>query len=481
MNIPKKISTQGYKALVKQGVVDTILDNEIGALRDWRFAYELEGGPELRKPKKSENPWRPWAEAMAKWACTPPFQPFLGSMKMEELLQPVLTEVYSELSCKDYRSAWRLFSADVPEFLMSRDFIIKLAGQGSIRPDVFPLSYQTPDDINVVALKNKSYIEAFPNVITHETALALCARDGSLLRQLDERLRTEDVVDAAISSCSFAFDVVPSRLKTPDRCLSQVRLHKSLSYIPGRLITQEMCDIAISSHLREIEYAPKEMVNRENVMNGAISDPGNVAKYAPEEMIDATFINDVIRANHRGINSLSDRAVTDEMILEAIKRNVLSYQQIRSHRITDEMSDLLIELRADTFPLLAEKHRTLDRVIKVIDTFPYAIGFVKMESVSDEDLLKAVRSDYKIMALLPKDRVSLEMEHEALRQNGELLRMIHVENRTPEACLLALTNSDLAWRYVPAKVKSTASFQAQALRLNPLLEKKMGATPPLEM
>lgn len=481
MNIPKKLSIEAYKSLVKQGVIERLLDSEISAVRDWRFAYELEGGPELRKAKKSENPWRPWAEAMVKWACTPPFQPFVGSMRMEDYFQPVLTDLYSELATKDYRSAWRLFSADVPDFLMSHEFLIKMAIRGSIKPDLLPLRLQNADDINAIALQNDLYVEEYPNLITHETALALCTRDGSRLRRLDDRLRTEDVVDAAINSCSFAFEAAPESLKTSMRCLEQVRLHKSLGYIPEALVTQEMCDIAIANNLTQVEYAPVSMITRKNVLQGAISDPGKVAKYAPEGMVDAIFIEEVIRANPRGIYALSDREVTDEMILASIKRNVLNYQHIRSHRITEEMSDLLVSLRADAFPMLTEKHRTLNRVLSVIDRFPYAIGFVKMESISNEDMLKAVRADYKILALLPKDRVTPEMDLEALRQNGELLRMVNVENRTPEICLVALTGSDLAWSYVPKRVQANPGFKVQALRINPALSKRFGGDSSLEM
>jgi len=473
MNIPKKLSTYAYKSLVKQGVVETILENEVSAMRDWRFAYDLEGGPALRNPKKSENPWRPWAEAMVKWACTPPFQPSLGGLKMEDLFRPVLQEILSELREKDHRSAWRLFSAEVPQFLMSETFVLAQACNGVIRPDYLPERFQTPDFINQVALKNKAYVESFKNVITEETALALCTREGSLLRDLDDRLRTAQVVDAAMKSCSWAFDAVPKALKTSSRCLTQVKLHKSLSYVPEGLISQEMCDIAISSNLREIEYAPKHMVNPQSVFNGAVSDPSNVAKHAPAELVDENFIDEVIKSNPRGINTLSDRVVTDEMILGAIRRNVINFQHIRSHRVTDEMADLLVEQRADAFPFLADKHRTLDRALKVIDRFPYVMLLMKMENFTDEDLLNAVRADYKVLALLPKERVTAEMDLEALRQNGELLRMVNVQARTPAVCLEALSSSELALKYVPKDVLASQGFRQQAIRRNPALVSKL--------
>lgn len=120
-------------------------------------------------------------------------------------------------------------------------------------------------------------------------------------------------------------------------------------------------------------------------------------------------------------------------------------------------------------------------MLSVIDRFPYAIGFVKMESISNEDMLKAVRADYKILALLPKDRVTPEMDLEALRQNGELLRMVNVENRTPEICLVALTGSDLAWSHVPKRVQANPGFKVQALRINPELSKRFGGDSSLEM
>lgn len=466
--------------MVKQGLVETILEEGVSSLRDWRFFYELEGGPKVRNAKKNENPWRPWAEAMLKWSCTPPFKEYCGSFLMRDYCRVPLVETLRELNNKDYRRSWEKFSQEIPEFLMSEAFIIECANL--IKPHQLPAAFHSAEMVNKLAVINKAYAEAFPNMLEESSALAICARDGDFFEKLPHWLKTAEVLDKAMERCSWAFSRAQDSLKTPERCLKQVSLYKSLYSIPEGFITPQMCDIAISYSLPEIQYAPSSMVSTESIFAGASRDPSKVRAHVPAEMQTAEFIERVIESNGKALYELSDSAVSDDMIRRAIERNVLNYRQIRRHRQTDEMADLLISLRADAFPMLDSKHQTLERALKAVKKgFPYALSFMKMDELSDEELLEAVKQDYKMMAMLPANRITYEMNVEALRQNGDLLRMVNENARTPDVCLEALSGSDLALRHVPDSLKRNSRFVAQALRRNPGLEGKFGSTAILEL
>lgn len=461
MSLATKFSRLAYKRLIASDLPGKLLDEAFPYLQEWRLFYEIEGGPGVREPRRREHPWRPWAEAMIKWACTPPFQEKVGPYLMSELCEAVAKEVYDGIQARLSRDVWNRYKAEIPDFLMTEEFIIKHASL--IHPrDLFE-RFQTEKVVSRLAAHNPDYLTAYPQMITEETAFAICRRNGERFGLMPDHLQTGELLDCAMENCCYVFDRAPAELQTQERAIRQVERHKSLSGIPQELITQEMANEAISYSLYNIEYVNRSMITPESAFEGSVQDPGKVARFVPEDMINDDFIRRLVMRNSRAFYDLPQQWIPPSLVVEAISRNVMTYKSLRSHQKTDEIADLMISKRPEAFALLDSGQRTLERARAVVDQFPYAIQLVDLNAVSDEDLLRAVKADYKVMVLLPPERRTHEMEREALIQNGELLKMINKDLRTEEVCLLALTHeTDLAWRYVPKHLASDPSFRAKA-------------------
>ncbi|AYG48356.1 hypothetical protein DV532_29370 (plasmid) [Pseudomonas sp. Leaf58] len=79
-----------------------------------------------------------------------------------------------------------------------------------------------------------------------------------------------------------------------------------------------------------------------------------------------------------------------------------------------------------------------------------------------------------MLPLLPKELVTEELELEALRQNGALLKLVNADCRTYDRCLAALTQGVDALPFIPDDLLESQAFQRDAARQNGQIHKLWG-------
>ncbi|KQN62098.1 hypothetical protein [Pseudomonas sp. Leaf58] len=473
MNISTKFPSAAAKYLKGSGFVAELVEKHADALLEFRVVSELElGAPTFRRTKRGEDQLAPVAEVFIKVACAWPPEPQLFGVDLVGRFDGVLIELLD-------RDQWRNNFHQVPESHRTEALIVH-----GIRIRAISPSQVDPKDITDSLMRQ--VVGLYPDIILGransngfsiaplDILLSACGIRGELLSQIDESCYTEALIDTAIKRSPLALKGLPARFVTAERCLSIAKLHGHLEYVPQSLMTAEMVIAGLSRSSKNDRFVPAEL-RTEAVYLEAIRNNADVVNALPSELKTLSFYRQAIASNPKTLYELRREAIPEEMIIEAVDRNVTVVRNLSNSQLTPGVVEFVVEKRPEALMLLPAEKRTPELTIKaLLGGWAFAALLLKRENCSPELLLDAVRQDYKVLPLLPKELVTEELELEALRQNGALLKLVNADCRTYDRCLAALTQGVDALPFIPDDLLESQAFQRDAARQNGQIHKLWG-------
>ncbi|MDT8924770.1 hypothetical protein RBE51_18410 [Pseudomonas taiwanensis] len=473
MNISTKFPSAAAKHLKGGGFVAELVENHADALLEFRLVSEQElGAPAFRKTKRGEDPLAPVAEVFIKVACAWPPEPQLFGVDLVGRFDGVLIELLD-------RDQWRNNFHQVPEAHRTEGLI---AHGIKIRA----LSTSQVDPKAVTDTLMREVVRMYPEIILGransnglsvaplDILMTACEIRGDLLNQIAENCYTEALVDTAIKKTPLALKGLPERFVTAERCLSVAKLHGHLEYVPPALMTSEMVIAGLSRSSKNERFVPAELLS-EAVYLEAIRNNADVVNVLPPELKTLPFYRQAIASNPKVLYELRREDIPEEMIIEAVDRNVTIVRNLDNNQLTPGVAEFVVTKRPEALMLLPTEKRTPELTIKaLLGGWPFAALLLKPEDCSPELLLDAVRQDFKLLPLLPKALVTEELELEALRQNGALLKLVNEDCRTYDRCLAALTRGVDALPFIPDDLLESQAFQRDAARQNGQIHRLWG-------
>lgn len=476
MNLATKFPTAAIKHLKQAGFVGELVAHHSESLLEFKLVTELEvGAPEFRKPKRSEDPLVPVAELFMKVACAWEPQAQMFGVNLIGRFDEVFFALMDT-------PKWRDVYNRIPAAHHTEEITIHAMNRKGLSDYEVNGNYLSDHVMREVVGRYPSIIERRKNedglsVAPYDVLLKACERNGSLLRSIDPSLFTEELVDQALHSAGYVFETLPSQYVTAERCLRLVERHGHLGSIPQELMTEKMVAIGLSRSARNAEFVPAAFLTEEMLLS-SIKQNADVVNYLPKEMQHVDFYRKASQANGKVLYELRHKKLPEDLIIDAVDRSIVNVKNLSKGQITPAVADFVVEKRAEAIMLLPEDMRTPERALKaVVGGWSFAALLLKPDQLTQEVLIRAVKDDYKVLMMLPKELRTEELEMEVLRQNGALLKHVQPDCRNPERCLAALTKGVEALAYIPDEILESASFQQQAARLNPELRSLWGRPP----
>ena len=182
-----------------------------------------------------------------------------------------------------------------------------------------------------------------------------------ILKFVARKLMTDEVCDIAVSSNVSNFYYVPDSFKTPERCLATVQMKAPrftdaplLSAVPEEVLMgpvgEEICEAAVAADWRSIKYVPKQYITPallEKAVDGIT--PGeyiyDICDYFPQHKITKGMALEIMRKSGKGYSSLPPRFRKDENIIDAAIASQPSVVfDISSKILTNEMFYKAVQL-----------------------------------------------------------------------------------------------------------------------------------------
>lgn len=157
-------------------------------------------------------------------------------------------------------------------------------------------------------------------------------------------------------------------------------------------ITQEMCDAAIKSDIREIVNVPKHLMTRELCETAAAIDKRAIGSFPPE------------------------------LKMEHITR-YFSEPRIRDD-LTENMGYYLLSLNPKNIEMIPENLRTLGMCLKAIKSDENLLQFLSPRMRIPDSYARAICVNYKVLGLLPESLKTLGLCRLAYSVNPDAINLM---------------------------------------------------------
>lgn len=302
-----------------------------------------------------------------------------------------------------------------------------------------------------------------------------CART---LAHIGKRMQTPEMVRRAIENDSNEVDGIAKPFPSP-----------ILKYVSKKLLTPELCLLALKKNGRNIHCVPEEW--RDSSMYiAAVSNCSFLLEVLPDEVKDyevceSAVRNDLsIKESQCALKNVPANLLKGEkgrrLCEIAVKSNGLAISHVPHNYITDEIArnaivnsitrgyiilDTIIErdardsgmklLRTDAdFWNIIESDWPIGRIPRKCD---WPIGYIPGKFMSQELVDMSVEMFPASLLYVPLEYVSEELCLNVVKRNGLHLEDVPQEYRQREAIIdAALSNSPLALKYVPNEKRTKA-------------------------
>lgn len=182
-----------------------------------------------------------------------------------------------------------------------------------------------------------------------------------VLKYVSKKLMTDEVCVIAVSSNIANFFYVPNSFKTPERCLSAVQKKAPrfndvplLSAVPEKILIgpygKEICEAAVVTDWKSIKHVPKQLITTallEKAVDGIAQGECiyNICDYFPQHKITKDMALEIMRKSGDGYSSLPPRFRKDEDVIDAAIASQPSVVfDISPKILTDEMFYKAVQL-----------------------------------------------------------------------------------------------------------------------------------------
>jgi hypothetical protein len=207
----------------------------------------------------------------------------------------------------------------------------------------------------------------------------------------------------------------------------------AIANIPVNRITQELCDLAVTTFPDALQYIPEEFQSDQMIRN-ALQRDGEIIRHLPLCKRDA-FAEIAVESSPNAIQYLSKR--TYNMCKAAILKDGMTIRHI-----------------TENYPLLEQL---------AIQTTPMAMIYLAGK-LSLQDYVHIMKKDGMLLRYVPNKTPEIVME--AVKQNSLALQFAPESFHTSELYDIAISNPDtIEWMCYPSENHQLAAVKANGLNI----------------
>ena len=228
---------------------------------------------------------------------------------------------------------------------------------------------------------------------TLEMLIEVCRHDGFALEYASKKLVTFELCEVAVSQNGLALEYVPEKIieKASDKWI--VDLYNTavksnglaLQFVPEKYKTVAMAEQAVQYYIYGYSITD-EQIKQAHIQGSELSEYRKYPiSFIPKTMISESIIKKAVAYSPFCLRDIDSRKITKEIAYLAVKKNALSLKYIPKRLITSELAKVAIE------------------------TDPTAIKYIPENSVTNELCEKCLKADYTTLAYVPEKYVSESM------------------------------------------------------------------------
>lgn len=258
----------------------------------------------------------------------------------------------------------------VPEGLVNKEMCITAVKNNGIAIQFVDDQFMDQEICNI-AIKER--MDAFPFIPPRFMNKVLCTDafnyNTDYLQYIPKKYHTASMIATALEKNGSLLKDVDDELKTP-----------------------ELCEIAVGNDIMAVQYVPKGMFSTDlasKALEGAISKSDELLydpfSLIPEKYLDDNLILSFYERYHKKPEIIPVHLLSKESLISAVKINRNIYKYIPAHRRNKELKSAL----------LSTGNRAIDMISK--------------SSMNDELYYEAFKYDHKAIMSIPWNHITIEM------------------------------------------------------------------------
>jgi len=237
---------------------------------------------------------------------------------------------------------------------------------------------------------------------TEEMLIYVCERDGKALKHAAKKLITPQLCEIAVNQNGLALEYVPD----------------DIIKSKGKEWHIALCKKAVKSNGLALEYVPEELKDAEIVktaiFNYELEDEEEYewttfpVAYAPKSLLSGELLLKAVEHTPLCIKDIPKNRITKRMATIAVEHNGLAIQYIPERFLNDEIIYLATSNTEMSLMYIPQEFLTQDICNKCFEKNPAVLGYLPVEYVSKEMCLKAIKQSlFSVSSLSEETMIEL--------------------------------------------------------------------------
>lgn len=228
---------------------------------------------------------------------------------------------------------------------------------------------------------------------TYEMLMKVCSCDGLALRYASKRLISFELCEIAVKQNGCALEYVPEKIFENVGEEYRKELYNAavvsnglaLQYIPKKYITVEMVEQAVQYYIDGYKFTP-EKVEKAKKQGSELSE---WRKY-PIALVPKDFLS-------------------DELIKKAVSYSPFCFRDIDGRKITKELAFLAVKTNGLSLKYLPDRYLTGEFASLAIESEPMSIQYIPKSFITQELCDKCLKKNYMSFAYIPEEFITESM------------------------------------------------------------------------
>ena len=250
---------------------------------------------------------------------------------------------------------------------------------------------------------------------------------------------------------------IPEKLKTKEICELAVKKNLwALEYVPEHLITDELFRLAVTQNWKALTCIP-EHLRTKKMCELAIQQSGWALSEVPRQHKTIEMCLEAVKQNGLALYYVNYKDQTIEMCLEAVKQNGDALKYVPEYLKTPELCELAIKQDGRALSEVPVRLRTkkICELAVQQNEWVWSLSYVPEYLKTPKLCEIAVKSNGKALGLVPYVLRTKKMCKIAVQQNGKALEYVPKELRTKKMCKIALNKDGIMLYCVPDKIRTS--------------------------
>jgi len=227
-----------------------------------------------------------------------------------------------------------------------------------------------------------------------------------------------------------------------------------IRYVPAKMITKELCEIAISNRCYTLEYVPDNMKTVELCKLAISTDPSTI-DFVPDEKKTEELCR-IALIDLYDFDCDTENIGFEELCKIAVQKDGCALDCVPNNLKTVELCKIALSSDGNSVKNVPKNIVNGELCKLAIENTSFAIEYVPDELLTEELCILAVSKCGVVLEHIPDKLKTFDVCKAAIENDGISLGSIPTEMRTVELCRLAVANNKSAMEYVPSKFKKSA-------------------------